>query len=922
MKNAALKWIGNLSEEWLMIYDNHPDHERLKPILPSRHSGNIIYTSRSRGLLASLPADCVCKIKPLAESHAVDLLLGISGREHFRSDEGEAESAHELVEKLGHLPLAIESAGAYIRQREISVLTYLHAFRGRAQRSALLSNPESDSPLPARPGLYTALDLSYDAISIIRRRKGTSVPGMSARFALKALNLLCFYHCEDIPVIMFSRAATQRYECGGKGVFPLRKLADPNDPDTDATELLHCQLPKSTWDPVSFDLGARLLQRFSLVKFPPGKALISMHVMVQEWALDRMKPENRPRQATMARIVLSESLKLEKTLDDHIFLRLMAPHVHACLSHESATGLVHAGYQAQLDIKLGMFYKEENQFSAAAEYLAKSASICEVDPGPNSRAATFALGMLANIYRDMGRWRDAERIYRDVIERLHIRKEQLTAADEEGLVRLEEGEQSRKTTSKEQAGSLGTGNHLEKTQGIRPLAAAGSSSTPNHNLAALKRTAKALEQLVRTIQSENLYEAEHHEPETMEDWSAELASVGADLGLALLEQGRFGVAKKCWMHSISIFKEAGYPQDLRIWLLEDDIKLHFEPEDVKHWKKRSIDRRALPPDTVDDLISLQSSISLALGYATAMLETGSPKDGYEVYESCLKNTTRCYGASDRVTLMLVRNMAACQIELGRFEEAEELARTALERARACYGQHHLQTAQCLLRLSQALLHQTLDNGPGSEYFGILQEAYDSARLAFSDDHYLAVQIKRRIDRHCAPPSPTASLTDEEADAEVEEYFVALEEAVAKAGPLSAQDFETLKNVTFREWRRQKNEVESEAQTPQAKSPTSKEVEVGPKAGSAQRQEGASSVQQQKSTSSAQQQETASPAQQQENTSSAQKQKSTRTAQRRETARNKSRRKKKHRATQGATTPLSPILEGDTSGIEGWRDASP
>lgn len=848
LKNVALKWMGDLSEEWLLIYDNHPDDEHLKPVLPSRHSGNIIYTSRSRGFLASLPADCVCEIKPLAESHAVDLLLGISGREHFRSDEGEMKSAHELVAQLGHLPLAIESAGAYIRQREISVFTYLEAFRGQAQRSALLNNPQSDSSLPARPGLYTALDLSYNALSTVRRRQGTSVPGMTARFALKALNLLCFYHCEQIPVMMIGRAATERCERGGRRVFPLRKLADPNDPDTDASELLYCQLPKSAWDPRAFTMGARLLQRFSLVKYTPGKALVSMHVMVQEWALDRMKPENRPRQALMARIVLTESLKLEKTLDNHMFLRLMAPHVHACLSHETATGILHTGYQSQLDIKLGLFYKDDNRFPAAAECLARSASICEADSGPNSRATTFGLGMLANVYRDMGRWRDAERIYRDVIQRLHSRRQQTAAADE-GLAPHEAGRQSRPDRDN---------ITLELT-------------TP-------KWTAKALEEAAVAVASGASNETKDDEPETTEDWADELAAVGADLGLALLEQGRFGAAKKCWMQSINLLKEAGStPEgpDLRIWILEDELKLHFEPEDVQHWNQRITDQKAMPRHMIDELLMLQSGMLVGIGFATAMLETGRPKDGYDVYQSGLRSTTRFYGASDRMTLMLMRNMVVCQMELGNFEEAEELARTTLERARACYGQHHLQTAECLLRLSQTIRFQTLDWGPGSKYWSIIQEAYDSARTAFSDDHYLAIEIKKRIDRARKPPeSPGESPTDEQADADAQEFFDALKEAVGKAGPLSDEDFQTLKNDTYREWLRTLSQAEVRTQTPQDKGTASQEVE------------GVSN---------------GAPAQEQETLG--------KTARRKRKP--KTKHKKKKGAARAATTMLSPILEGDT-----------
>ncbi|KAK3906962.1 hypothetical protein C8A05DRAFT_11320 [Staphylotrichum tortipilum] len=872
MKNVALKWMGQLSDEWLLIYDNHPDHERLQPILPPRHSGNIIYTSRSRRLLVDLPADCVCEIQPLPESDAVDLLLRISGRESFRSDEEETMSASELVAKLGNLPLAIESAGAYIRQREMSVFRYLQRFRDQTQRSALLSSQESDSSLPARPSLYTALDLSYDAISTVRRRKGRSVAGRAAKFALKVLNLLCFYHYEEIPISMIRRAAIHRHQGGCNASSPLHMVADPNDPDTDASELLYFDISDEEWGALPFFLGVRMLRQFSLVKLTRDDCYVSMHVMVQEWALDRIKAENRPRLALTARIVLAESIKPGLDLVDHMYLHRIPPHVHACLAHEPATGILDPVYQSQLDFKLGWFYNEEHHFPAAAEHLAKAASVWEAETGPDSRTTTFGLGLLANVYREMGRWRDAETTYRDVIKRLHNRQEQNIAACD-GLARGEAGRQSREAMIKELTGLFGLRNHVvskmtggkkdkttdEKSQGVPALTVTGSSSSVDSRRATPNPTTKT------------------RDMETEEDWYSELAAVGADLALVLLDQGRFGAAKKCWMTAISMLKEqAGRsPDDLQVWAWEVELKLHLEPEDKEYWGQRLSELRALPPVAREELITHQISIVTIMGYATAMLAGGRPKDGYEIYEWGLKSLTRIHGASNRKMLMLMRDMALCLMELGRFEEAEEVARTALERARACYGQHHLQTAECLLRVSDTLLHQTMDLGPGSEYRGMLQDAYDSARIAFSDSHYLAVRIKKRMDRGLAPrPPPTA-----EDDADVQKFNAALREAVGKTPISTEEEFEALKNVVYREWLRKKTQAElkpSQAgnatsrkveKPSQASTATSLEVEVGSSGGSGQEKQ--------------------------------------------EAPGKTPRWRKKQGSRQKASTKLSPILEGDT-----------
>jgi len=221
MKELALRWMEGLSDEWLLIYDNHPDNERLNPVLPRRNAGNVIYTSRSQGFLADLPAECVCEVEPLSEEDAVNLLLRIANREGLRTDEKEMAAMRESVIAVGCLPLAIESMGAYLRKGDCTGLTYLQRYRDRKNRKELLSTPNADGSLPARPGLYTALDLSYEAIASLARREGRGSLGSAARCALRALNLLCFYHNEDIPVKMIARSGEERHLWGSHAIYNL-----------------------------------------------------------------------------------------------------------------------------------------------------------------------------------------------------------------------------------------------------------------------------------------------------------------------------------------------------------------------------------------------------------------------------------------------------------------------------------------------------------------------------------------------------------------------------------------------------------------------------------------------------------------------------------------------------------------------------
>ncbi|KAK4151189.1 hypothetical protein C8A00DRAFT_45555 [Chaetomidium leptoderma] len=829
MKDVALRWIERLSDEWLMVYDNHPDKEHLQPILPRRSAGNIIYTSRSQGFRVDLPVECVCEIKPLAEEDAVNLLLRIAGREHFRSDEEEMKSARELVAKVGYLPLAIESAGTYIREGGFNAFTYLQRFRNRELRSTLLSNPNSDGSSPARPGLYTALDLSYDAISALRRRKGHNMEGRIARCALQALNLLCFYHNEEIPAWMIERAATERLRWGGHGIYPLSDLADTETPDMDATRLLAFKLPEGTWDDTSFFLGVQMLQRFSLVKLSPGRRIISMHVMVQEWVLNRIENMDklgsvdkniRGRQALAARIVLIESIRPEGDRLDQMYLRLIAPHVNACLAHKPATVDVDE-YQAHLDFKLGWFYQEEKQFSSAVEHLVKAVRVWKFETGPYSWTTTLGLGMLANVYREMGRSDDAEMTYREVIDRLFIRKDQALVDLEASVAR--EHKRSRREAKRQKLDRL---RHLRNSSGRNTedmndeehdtdeegqMDQPSAQGTPNPvaNTAGDSRpTAKAEEQAVKGILSAAAEKQAAQDPgdETLEKWEAELADVGADLAMLLFDQGRFSLAKTCILQSISIYKRASYPQDFRIWALEDELKLRLEPRDLGHWSRRSQDMKALSPDMRALFQAHECNFLLPMGFATAMLERDRLEDAYDIYKSAFKNTSKIHGASDRRTLKLMRQMALCQLQRGAFEEAEELTRTVLARAKTSYGQYHLQTAESLYLLSTVRMCQTLDLGPGSEFWSITQEAYDSARFACWDEHRLAVLIKKRLDTFGDHDSKDPDTEEETAD---DGFLPVLEDAISNGALGSAEEFRAIRDAEYREYRRKKFQDEEE-----------------------------------------------------------------------------------------------------------------
>ncbi|AEO54031.1 hypothetical protein MYCTH_2296089 [Thermothelomyces thermophilus ATCC 42464] len=845
MKQLALEWLEGLSDEWLIIYDDCPEQDRFRPLLPRRNKGNIIYTSRSQGLQAEIPAQYVCEVPPFEEADAVDLLLKVSGREQSEWDEEELGSAREIVASVGYLPIAIESAGSYIREGGCNAITYLQRFRDSNARSELLSRSNSDASSPARPALYTAFDLSYDAIVGVRRRRGRSVIGMAAEHALQALNLLCFYHNERIPVIMMERAAVERLKWGSLRVCPFYELTD--DPFFDATSLLSLNYPDGTWNSLPFDLGVQTLQRFSLAKLSPHRRYVSMHVMVQAWAQDRMEDLVREKQALIARMVLIESMVVSWNRTEAAWMRSLPSHVKACLSHKAAS-VAHDPYQAILDFKLGWYYAEEKQFSEAIRHLNNALRIWRFEKGVHSEPATTVLDRLANVYQEMGNAADAELAYLEVIDRLRLRYQDHGLDRRRARERRAKAHPRRRAKSEELARMLlrrKFGNNPAKDQEAQTWCddravkeQVGNGEDPTGEPAGMPHApgpgpevgatpdvgGTTMEQLIEDVKSVVVQRKPREL--TPDDLRFEMASVYTGLARLDFDQGRFSSGAGLVMSAIELLKQSGYPDDVRVWSLEDELIRRFRNGgDLRHWARRSSALRSMPPDQKEDVASHEYSFVWQIGYAWYLVNEDSWDEAYQVFQGVLKLATVHYGAGDRRTLYLLRKMALCQLERGLFEEAEELARTAVERAKASYGQWHLQTAKCLDTLSIILMSQSLDLLPGSEFWTITREAYDSAEAALPPDHYLTVRLKQRLDKVSRTESEWMSKAvasavvqecglsrarnlelaepSEDTGEETDEFFQHIDRMFADGYPETKEEYMRIVNAEYREYNRRK-----------------------------------------------------------------------------------------------------------------------
>ncbi len=111
LRERAVQWLA-AHDGWLVILDNVNDPADIRPVLERTRGGRFLVTSRRttgwHGLATPVPVDV------LDPAEAVDLLT------HLLPALADLNGAAELCAELGHLPLAVEQAGAYIAEAGIT----------------------------------------------------------------------------------------------------------------------------------------------------------------------------------------------------------------------------------------------------------------------------------------------------------------------------------------------------------------------------------------------------------------------------------------------------------------------------------------------------------------------------------------------------------------------------------------------------------------------------------------------------------------------------------------------------------------------------------------------------------------------------------------------------------------------------------
>ncbi|KAK5063004.1 hypothetical protein LTR84_005080 [Exophiala bonariae] len=152
------RWLSNKKNtRWLLLFDNHDDPKEfdIRKYYPHASHGSAIVTTRRSDLVGGKIID----IRPLSSTtESLQILATRSQRAHTESVASQDPYATRLAKRLAGFPLALATAGIFLRNSGFSFERYLQEYEKRWN-----INPEQPVELEEYRDrtLYTTWDISY-----------------------------------------------------------------------------------------------------------------------------------------------------------------------------------------------------------------------------------------------------------------------------------------------------------------------------------------------------------------------------------------------------------------------------------------------------------------------------------------------------------------------------------------------------------------------------------------------------------------------------------------------------------------------------------------------------------------------------------------------------------------------------------------
>lgn len=432
---AVINWLEATKEEWLLVIDGYDDGD-LSRWLPGNGKGNILFTSTQYDRLPRPPKDCVYNVPELDLSDSTTLLLRAANLD--KDSEDLRTRAAPLVEELGSLPLALDHAGAFIRENSCTIERYFAAFR--QNKKDVLRDPKRAGMTEQQLTVYATYDLTLKRLRIHGAGADDDYSERAVAFksALQFLNAFCFYHHQDIPLEIIARAflnlkmenrwddiweipgdvaddeSVQLSESGSEG----SRSTESGEP-VENIVLGMCPGTRELDIEYMRD-GINLLVRFSFLwPLARDEAVYRIHPLVHSWIRDRMNPDSYAFNLRIARTVLFHAYHPDMTdVNSERFYRRLLPHMQANNRFQRKDDdVVPSLEEMEITFKYTMILKKLCLWDEAIPLMQQTIRDLSREFGPNDARTLANMMDLGRAYMAVGKMGDAEDTFKEVLEK-------------------------------------------------------------------------------------------------------------------------------------------------------------------------------------------------------------------------------------------------------------------------------------------------------------------------------------------------------------------------------------------------------------------------------------------------------------------------------------------------------------------------
>ncbi|MEV2267852.1 FxSxx-COOH system tetratricopeptide repeat protein [Nonomuraea africana] len=628
----ALGWL-RAHPGWLVVLDNVDDPAAVRPWLDHLAAGHVLITTRRD---VHWPGTRVVSLDVLDERSSVELITKVGGCERPQDHADVAAIAAEL----GHLPLALEQAAAYIRQSHKSPGRYLARLRRH----------------PAR--MYATSTAGGSAEQTMARLWDTHLEAIRERADLKAEHLLRTLACyapDNVPRTLL--------------------IGDADDLDLDdALELL-----------ASYSMITREGEE---------QETVSMHRLFQSViynGLDYHDPRSHAaRESALARLSQALPADPHSNVAGWPLWRDLLPHVNALvLRYRQGSEPEELGRVLN---QAALFSSTQGRHQHARDFSSRALAIAEAALGPDHPDVATCLGNLASSLRDLGRASEAVPLFQRA---LAITEAALGPGHPDVAIRL-----GNLAVSFRDLGRVGEAVPLFE----RALAITEAALGPGHPYAAiwLGNLAASFTALGRAGEAVPLERRALAVTEAaLGPDHPTVATLLGNLASSLHALGRAGGAVPLSERALAITEAALGPDHpdvaIRLGNLAASLRDLGRVGEAARLEERAlaIAEAALGPDHPD--------VATCLGnLAVSLRVLGRAGEAVELERRALAISEAALGPDHPDMALRVGNLAVSLSDLGRTGEAVELERRALAIIEAALGPDHPTVAIRLGNLALSL----------------------------------------------------------------------------------------------------------------------------------------------------------------------------------------------------------------------------